>query len=123
MSTKNRLPFSNQFERGHSFNWAGQWADGKYYFNDEYVTDFITYGSCTLACRKNHISSEENKPVIIYDSQTNTPIGVEGTFWSFVNTSINRDMFQFVTQAEYQILVDKGLIQPNVLYFIYEEDE
>lgn len=122
MSTRNSLPFSNQFERGHSFNWAGQWEEGKHYFNDEYVTDFITFGSCTLACRKNHISTQENKPKIIFDNNNNTPIGVEGQLWSFVNTSMNGSIFKFLTYPQYYELETNNLIEPNVLYFIYDNN-
>lgn len=82
MSTKNPLPFSNQFERGHSFNWAGKWTSGKYYMNDEYVTDFIVYQTAILVCRKNHQSSRELEPkLIIIDGRI---VGVDSPYWGFV---------------------------------------
>lgn len=116
MSTRNSLPFSNQFERGHSFNWADKWQKGKYYFNNEYTTDFVIYNSCILACREDHLSDIE--PQLVY--QDGVPVDVEGNLWSFVSTFINHDMFRFVTWAEYQNLQE---IEQNVLYFIYDKDE
>lgn len=80
MSTKNKLPFSNQFERGHSFNWAGKWERGKYYFNDEYVTDFVVLNNCVLVCRKNHQSS--TIPTFVYiDGKI---VDVDSPYWGFV---------------------------------------
>ena len=91
MSTKNSLPFSNQFERGHSFNWAGEWKSGTYYFNDEYVTDFIVLDGVILACRKNHEAS--TKPAFYYSE--GRVVGIDSPYWEFVmapmmenNTSI-----------------------------------
>ena len=80
MSTKNKLPFSNQFERGHSFNWAGQWQRGKYYFNDEYVTDFVVLNNCVLVCRKNHQSSIV--PSFVYVE--GKIVDVDSPYWGFV---------------------------------------
>ena len=82
MSTRNPLPYSNQFERGHSFNWAGQWTEGKYYMNDEYVTDFVVYNNTILACRKTHKASQELRPNLI---TTNGKItGIDSPYWEFV---------------------------------------
>ncbi len=82
MTTRNSLPFSNQFERGHSFNWAGIWTEGKYYLNDEYVTDFAICDNMLLSCRKNHEATNENKPIPIWSN--NKIIGVESIYWSFI---------------------------------------
>ena len=79
MSTRNPLPFSNQFERGHSFNWAGKWEIGKFYFNDPYVTDFVVYdNNMLLVCRENHESNEYNKPIPIYSGDE--IVGVESIY-------------------------------------------
>lgn len=80
MTTKNGLPFSNQFERGHSFNWAGKWTSGKYYMNDEYVTDFIVHKNVILVCRKNHQAVSE--PQFIY--QDGKVVDVDSPFWEFI---------------------------------------
>ena len=80
MSTFNKLPYSNQFERGHSFNWAGHWKPNTHYFNDEYVTDFVVFNSCLLACRQNHLSSDE--PVLVFVE--GRVQDVEGMDWEFV---------------------------------------
>ena len=56
--------FSDQFERGHSFSWKGEWQAGvKYFCNDE-VTDFVTCDNTILVCRKTHTSDGANRPVI-----------------------------------------------------------
>ena len=83
MSTINKLPFSNQFEKGHSFNWAGDWTPGKYYKNDEYVTDFVVYNAnVVLYCRENHIASTSTEPELIY--KDGKIIGVNSIYWGFV---------------------------------------
>ena len=119
-------PFSNQFERGHSFRYAGAWQSGKYYLNDDYVTDFISYGSCFLACRQSHLSSNDNKPVILYDDDPSgeylrTPVDVSGPLWEFSGTAIDKNAFRFLTEEAYQELVDSGEVLDDVLYFIYNE--
>lgn len=77
-----KVQYSNQFERGHSFNWAGKWEKGKYYLNDDYVTDFIVYNGVILACRKNHQSSEELEPkLVVYDGKIQD---VDSPYWNFV---------------------------------------
>ena len=81
MSTRNPLPYSNQFERGHSFNWAGAWKTNTHYFNDQYVTDFIVYDGCILVCRKNHLST--TPPEIILDANRR-PADVSTPYWEFV---------------------------------------
>ena len=81
MSTRNPLPYSNQFERGHSFNWAGAWKTNTHYFNDQYVTDFIVYDGCILVCRKNHLST--TPPEIILDAN-GRPADVSTPYWEFV---------------------------------------
>lgn len=78
--TKNKLPFSNQFERGHSFNWAGKWTSGKYYMNDEYVTDFVALNNVILVCRKNHQATDT--PTFIYSE--GKIVDVDSPFWEFV---------------------------------------
>ena len=83
MSTINKLPFSNQFEKGHSFNWAGDWTLGKYYKNDEYITDFVVYNAnVVLYCRENHIASTSTEPELIY--KDGKIIGVDSIYWGFV---------------------------------------
>ena len=82
MSTFNNLPYSNQFERGHSFNWAGQWKSNTHYFNDEYVTDFVVCDGMILACRSNHLSSETLKPKPVV--HLGRIVDVDSPYWSFI---------------------------------------
>lgn len=90
--------------------------------NDAYVTDFISFGSAILACRKTHCSTLDNKPIILCNAN-GTPSDVKGSLWEFVTSSISDDVFNFVTWSEYQNLTNNNLIKPNVLYFIYDTDE
>ena len=119
MSTKNKLQFSNQFERGHSFNWAGEWAEGKYYFNDEYVTDFVKYGSCILVCRKSHQSSEALRPVIVYSD--GIPSDVDSIYWEFIGSTLNPNVMTVLTEEQYQELVDNNQVREDLFYYILEE--
>lgn len=117
MSTKNPLPFSNQFERGHSFNWAGKWESGKYYYNNAYVTDFVTFGNCILVCRKDHKSSIP--PEIIFVN--GIPSDVDGMQWELVNTSYDPTIYQFLSEQEYLELVDTNQVREDVIYYTYED--
>ena len=66
----------------HSFEWRGIWKLGAYYFNDDYVTDFISYKNTILACRRNHMSDVNTEPELIYDD--GVPVNVSPPNWSFV---------------------------------------
>lgn len=102
MTTYNKLPYSNQFERGHSFNWAGHWKPGKYYYNNSYVTDFVVCDNMILVCRKDHMSSEELKPEPIMVNGEITD--VKSSHWEFIlspNIS-NKDLIsssEFIANA------------------------
>lgn len=58
---------SEEFYKGKSFDFAGEWKAGARYFNDAFVNSFVVYydldsfgelkGSALLACKQNHISS------------------------------------------------------------------
>lgn len=68
--------------KGHSFQWREYWKAGVYYYNDDYITDFVTYNNVMLACRRNHLSDVNTEPIIIYDG--GVPVGVDSMYWSFV---------------------------------------
>ena len=80
MTTYNKLPYSNQFERGHSFNWAGRWKAGRYYYNNTYVTDFVSIDNVILVCRKDHLSNDV--PEFVYSE--GKVVDVNSPFWEFV---------------------------------------
>lgn len=82
MTTYNKLPYSNQFERGHSFNWAGQWKPGRYYYNNSYVTDFVIYNHAVLVCRKDHLASAELEPELIVSG--GETVDVNSSYWEFI---------------------------------------
>lgn len=80
------LYHSRDFYKGKSLNFANQWAKGTHYFDDEYITDFVAYKGTLLACKRSHLSSEDNEPKLIYDSVNDIQqaIGVDSPFWDFV---------------------------------------
>jgi len=122
MTTYNKLPYSNQFERGHSFNWAGHWKEGKYYYNDSYVTDFVVYNNAVLVCRKNHMSSSELEPKIIYiDGKISD---VDSSYWEFVLGLDNKGIVSsssYISSAteEDKALDDSVVIGEPYLKIIY----
>lgn len=60
---------SRQYYKGTSFKMSGEWTIDTNYFNDEYIVDFIAYGGALLSCTKSHISTDENKPVLIKNEE------------------------------------------------------
>lgn len=76
------LYHSRDFYKGKSLNFANQWAKGTHYFDDEYITDFVAYKGTLLACKRSHLSSEDNEPKLIYDSVNDIQqaIGVDSPF-------------------------------------------
>lgn len=74
---------SRDFYRGTSFKMAGAWAPNTHYFNDEHIVDFISYNGSLLYCLRGHLSSEWNKPILIYENDI--IIGVEpNPYWAFI---------------------------------------
>lgn len=74
---------SRDFYRGTSFKMAGAWAPNTHYFNDEHIIDFISYNGSLLYCLRGHLSSEWNKPMLIYENDI--IIGVEpNPYWAFI---------------------------------------
>ena len=114
MTTYNSKPYSNQFERGHSFNWAGHWKVGKYYYNNSYVTDFVIHRDMILVCRKDHLSSAELEPIpIVMDGEIKD---VQSSHWEFIASPriSNKDSVlssEFVATATE---ADKAL-DPNII--------
>lgn len=109
MTTYSKLPYSNQFERGHSFNWAGHWKEGKYYYNDSYVTDFVIHKDMILVCRKNHLSTADLEPEpVIFQGEI---IDVKSTHWEFIasprisskDTILSSDFIATATEEDYEL--------------------
>ena len=78
-----RMYSSRDFYRGTSFKMAGAWTPDTHYFNDEHIVDFISYNGSLLYCLRGHLSSEWNKPMLIYENDI--IIGVEpNPYWAFI---------------------------------------
>jgi len=112
MTTYNKLPYSNQFERGHSFNWAGKWREGQYYYNDSYVTDFVALDNVILVCRKNHLSNDI--PEFVY--KDGRVVDIRSPYWEFVlcaeigNSAIITSAKFIANATEEDVLNDQTVI-------------
>lgn len=73
---------SNPVYFGKSFEYAGRWAPGQSYYNDNYRVTFVVYKNYLLACNLTHTSSEETEPVILYED--GNAVGVENIYWQLV---------------------------------------
>lgn len=78
-----RMYSSRDFYRGTSFKMAGAWTPDTHYFNDEHIIDFISCEGALLYCLRGHLSSEWNKPNLIY--KDDIIVGVESNpYWAFI---------------------------------------
>lgn len=78
-----RMYSSRDFYRGTSFKMAGAWTPDTHYFNDEHIIDFISCKGALLYCLRGHLSSEWNKPNLIY--KDDIIVGVESNpYWAFI---------------------------------------
>lgn len=78
-----RMYSSRDFYRGTSFKMAGAWTPDTHYFNNEHIIDFISCEGALLYCLRGHLSSEWNKPNLIY--KDDIIVGVESNpYWAFI---------------------------------------
>ena len=82
-----RITESREYYKGKSFNFANEWHSGINYFNDNYVTDFVSYKGTLLACRRTHLSSSQNRPELLFEDpkDPNQPTGVKSAYWNFTS--------------------------------------
>ena len=80
--------YTRDFYKGKSLNYIGSWEKDFHYFNDEYVTHFVSYNGALLACLKSHIATKTNEPTLLYEdiAHPNKITGVVSDVWSFVLT-------------------------------------
>lgn len=99
---------SNPVYFGKSFEYAGRWAPGQSYYNNNYRVTFVTYKNYLLACNLTHISSEETEPVILYED--GNAVGVENIYWQLVlSGDIGENLINIQTYiAELQEKVNKN---------------
>lgn len=50
--------------RGKSFNFAGDWAPGRHYSNDEYSVDFVSHDNKLWICKESHLSNDGSAPYL-----------------------------------------------------------
>ena len=99
---------SNPVYFGKSFEYAGRWAPGQSYYNDNYRVTFVVYKNYLLACNLTHTSSEETEPVILYED--GNAVGVENIYWQLVlSGDSGKDLINVQTYiAELQEKVNKN---------------
>ena len=70
---------SRDLYKGTSFK-VNEWKEDTHYFNDANIIDFIYFEGCLLVCKRSHVSSEANKPVLVFDN--GNPINVkDNIYW------------------------------------------
>lgn len=69
---------SRDLYKGTSFK-VNEWKEDTHYFNDANIIDFIYFEGCLLVCKRSHVSSEANKPVLVFDN--GNPINVEDNIY------------------------------------------
>lgn len=74
--------------KGTSFKMTGEWTENMNYFNDEYIIDWVVYEGALLSCVKSHLSSQSNKPELVYGDNDQI-IGIQpNEYWVFVLAGI-----------------------------------
>lgn len=73
--------------KGKSFEYS-TWQEFVKYSNDCFKQDFISFNGALLACKASHISTSENKPVLLYEDKLNKNqvTGIISEYWEFVLT-------------------------------------
>ena len=99
---------SNPVYFGKSFEYAGRWAPGQSYYNDNYRTTFVVYKNYLLACNLTHTSSKETEPVILYED--GIAVGVKNIYWQLVlSGDFGKDLIDIQAYiAELQEKVNKN---------------
>lgn len=104
---KDRILEDRDFYKGKSFNFAGEWKSGVNYFNDQFITDFISYKGSLLACTKTHLSSSVTEPELIYGDDS-IIIGVKSKYWEFVLAGGEGAKGQDAIQPRFEIETDSN---------------
>lgn len=74
-----QMLISRDLYKGTSFK-VNEWEENTHYFNDANIIDFIYFEGCLLVCKRSHVSSEANKPVLVFDN--GNPINVkDNIYW------------------------------------------
>lgn len=82
---------SRDLKKGKSFNMAGEWKSGTHYWNDEYVSDFVSYKGTLLSCKKSHLADSNNEPILVMQDVDGiaVPCGIKNNiYWTFVIGSV-----------------------------------
>ena len=100
------------FYKGKSFKYNNSWEKDTHYFNDEYIIDFITFDNVVFACKKSHLATESNKPIVDWSDADNPTIDSEYWEIALVSKSIQSE------NTDYELLTKKS----EYLYEIYYRD-
>ena len=91
---------SRDYQKGKSFNFAGEWKQGCHYFNDAYCTDFVIYKSALLACAKSHLASRDTEPINLIFNDEGLCIGVRSLYWDFILAGYSGNAFTNADKAK-----------------------
>jgi hypothetical protein len=58
---------TRDYYKGKSFHIHGEWVLGQHYFNDDFITSWVTYKGALLYCKKSHISNLSTEPILEYE--------------------------------------------------------
>ena len=103
----NPIKHSLDTKRGKSFNFVGKLTEGSYYFNDNFVQDFVSYQGALLACKRSHQCTPENLPELVV-TEDNVIIDIEtNLYWDFVSAGpkLASDILRIYYNEHNQIVI------------------
>ena len=82
---KCNLDYKRVLNKGKSFE-CSKWQPFITYTNDCIKQDFVTIDGALFVCMQTHLSSEDNKPKLVYGDPTNPhePTGSSSPYWEYV---------------------------------------
>lgn len=85
MNNKCNLDYKRVLNKGKSFE-CSKWQQFVTYTNDFTKQDFVISDGALFVCMQTHMSSEDNKPKLVYGDPTNPhkPTGVNSSYWEYV---------------------------------------
>lgn len=85
MNNKCNLDYKRVLNKGKSFE-CSKWQQFVTYTNDFTKQDFVISDGALFVCMQTHLSSEDNKPKLVYGDPTNPhkPTGVSSPYWEYV---------------------------------------
>lgn len=79
--------YARILSKGKSFDFS-TWQEFTKYSNDCFKQDFVSFNGTLLACKISHISTVDNRPILLYEDPVHIDqvTGVNSEYWEFVLT-------------------------------------